>query len=68
MKKNFYKEYEKNKKTREKYQENTSIIIEKKSFFSKLFHLFYTLIHTLIRIVIFVLYILLKTSEDQNIC
>lgn len=59
MKKNFYKEYEKNKMIAKNYTENNKIIIEKSSFFTKLLQYLISFITTIINLLLFLLILIL---------
>lgn len=59
MKKNFYKEYEKNKIITSKYKENQKIVIEKSNFLTKLFQHLIAFIKTIVNLLFFLLVLLL---------
>ena len=61
MKKNFYKEYEKNKIIAKDYTENSKIIIEKSSFLTKLMQYIIAFITAIVRLLLF-LFILILLS------
>ena len=55
MKKNFYKEYERNKIIARQYKENKKIIIEKANFFTKLLQYLVAFIKAIVSILLFFL-------------
>lgn len=61
MKKNFYKEYEKNKIIAKDYTENSKIIIEKSSFLTKLMQYIIAFITAIVHLLLF-LFILILLS------
>lgn len=61
MKKNFYKEYEKNKMIAKDYTENKKIVIEKSSFFIKLLQYLIEFITAIVNLLLF-LFILILLS------
>lgn len=55
MKKNFYKEYERNKIIASQYKENKKIIIEKANFFTKLLQHLVAFIKAIVSLLLFLL-------------
>lgn len=55
MKKNFYKEYERNKMIAKEYKENNKIIIEKANFSTKLLNYLISFVKTIVNLLFFLL-------------
>ncbi len=55
MKKNFYKEYERNKMIAKEYKENNKIIIEKANFSTKLLNYLIAFVKTIVNLLFFLL-------------
>lgn len=66
MKKDFYKEYLKNKKIKEQYRDNKRIIIEKQSFSIKLLHYLSSIVYIITKTLIF-LFLLVLLSVGATI-
>lgn len=68
MKKNFYKEFQKKQKLAQNYSENDKIVVENQSILLKMLSYLMAFIHSIFKILLFLLVIVLLSLGATVIC